>query len=437
MARQPNGRPSIYLGKDGWYHCYLTVGRKPDGRLDRRHLRGQTPAKVLDKIDQLEAKLRIGHVPEVGKSPTLGSWLEHWLTAIAPREVRASTLQGYESKVRHRLMPGVGHLKLSRPVAELAEAIETYFSRLEREVAPATALQIYRILSRALKVAAQRGKIPRNPCELITSPSGGNPDVKPLGATEVRRVLEQARAAGALARWWVALALGLRQGEALGLLWDHVDLDAATPTLTVRWELIRLMWRHGCKSPCGKRPASCPARRDGGLVFEPPKSRRGLRTLPLPDVIAQVLREHRKAIVAARLAAGPRWVKIVGPDGERGGFVFPAPLGGPTNPRDDWGQWKGILVAAQVRTVTRVGKSGAEYVTSTVRVHDARHSAGTTMFAAGMERRELMEWLGHSQISVSARYTHVTPELMAARAEVLNTALGRLVQPDSATTRGA
>jgi integrase len=28
------------------------------------------------------------------------------------------------------------------------------------------------------------------------------------------------------ARWSVALALRLRQGEALGLLWDAVDLDA-------------------------------------------------------------------------------------------------------------------------------------------------------------------------------------------------------------------
>jgi integrase len=50
----------------------------------------------------------------------------------------------------------------------------------------------------------------------------------------------------------VALALGLRQGEALGLRWQHVNLDTAT--LTVRWQLQRLAWRHGCPDPhaCGK-----------------------------------------------------------------------------------------------------------------------------------------------------------------------------------------
>lgn len=53
-------------------------------------------------------------------------------------------------------------------------------------------------------------------------------------------------------KWSVALGLGLRQGEALGLRWQHVDLDAGT--LMVRWQLQRLAWQHGCADPhlCGK-----------------------------------------------------------------------------------------------------------------------------------------------------------------------------------------
>src|SRR5262245_41188028 len=125
MPRQPNGRPSIYEGKDGWWHCYPTVGKKPDGRLDRRHIRGRTATAVADKLEALEAKLRGGHVPEIGSSPTVGQWLEHWLTVIAPRKVRPSTLQGYESKVRHRLIPGLGHHRLTKLTAE---HVESYFA---------------------------------------------------------------------------------------------------------------------------------------------------------------------------------------------------------------------------------------------------------------------------------------------------------------------
>src|SRR5262249_57612348 len=61
-------------------------------------------------------------------------------------------------------------------------------------------------------------------------------------------------------RWSVALALGLRQGEALGLRWRHVDLDAGI--LTIRWQLQRLPWRHGCSDPhaCGKTTTATTAR---------------------------------------------------------------------------------------------------------------------------------------------------------------------------------
>jgi integrase len=448
MPRQPNGQSKIYLGADGAWHTYVTVGRKADGTLDRRHIRGKTATAVADKVEALKAKLRIGHIPEVGKAPTIGAWLEEYLTVIAPRRVRANTLQGYASTLRHNVIPAVGHIRLDRPLAEIVRELELFFSGFERRVAPEHAVRTYRILSRALKIAAQRGKLPRNPCELFDAPSGGSPEVEPLSVDEIRRILAAAHEADTLARWWVGLALGLRQGEALGLLWDHVDIDSDTPSLRVQWELIRLKVRHGCKEPCGKRAGSCPQRQagdsrtypagpnPGGLVFSPPKSKKGRRTLPLPKVLVDVLKEHRRRLKEARLAIGPGWQRIVGPDRENGGLVFPRVDGGPKDPRKDWGQWKDILVAADVRQVERVGQRGRQagktYVTSTVRVHDARHAAGTTMFANGMERRELMEWLGHSQISVSARYTHVSPELMRARAEQLNGAL-ELLQPGRAT----
>jgi len=439
MARQPKGRPSIYEGTDGWFHCYLTVGRKPDGKLDRRHIRGKTAAAVAEGITKLEEKLRIGHVPKVGTTPTVGDWLEEYLTVVAPRRVRASTLQGYESTLRHNVIPAIGHLRLNRPLAEMVGAIEAFFTAFERRAAPAFALQTFHILSGALEIAVKRGLLPRNPCDLVDKPSGGgNPDVDPLTVDEIRRVLDAAAQTGALARWWVALALGLRQGEVLGLMWDYVDLDSSVPTLRVQWELLRLKWRHGCTDPCGKRPASCPARVGGGLVFAPPKSKKSRRLLPLPEVLVQVLKEHRRQQRELRMAAGPRWKRMLGPDGEAGGLVFPQDDGRPTDPRRDWGQWKDILVAARVRVVERVAqrgrKAGEPYVTSKVRVHDARHAAGTEMFAGGMDRREIMEWMGHSQISVSARYTHVSAEMMQLRAEQMNASL-EAMQPHAATGR--
>lgn len=440
MPRQPNGESSIYKGADGRWHTYVWVG----GDKPRRHISGKTATAVAVKVEALKANLRIGHVPEVGKAGTLGEWLEHYLTVICPRRVRGSTLQGYESTLRHNIIPAIGRLRLSMPIPEIARRIEVLFAGYEKRVKPSTAKQTFGILDKALDAAVRKGKLARNPCDLVDPPTTkgwSSPEVEPLTAPEIRRILEEARRCAALARWWVALALGLRQGETLGLMWDYIDLDSKTPTLRVQWELIRLKWRHGCDdTPCGKRAASCPDRTGGGLVFEPPKSGKGRRTLALPKAVVQILKEHRRLLKEAKLALGPRMPKtIVGPNGESGGLVFPRADGSETDPRDDWGQWKDILVAANVRQVERVTRrgrhAGETYTTSKVRVHDTRHSAGTTMFLNGMDRKELMEWLGHSQISQSARYTHVTPEMMQARAEQLNPALEQLLQPGPATRR--
>jgi site-specific recombinase XerD len=90
--------------------------------------------------------------------------------------------------------------------------------------------------------------------------------------------------------------------------------------------------------------------------------------------------------------------------------------GGPIDPRRDWGEWKDLLKAAGVRDA---------------RVHDARHSAATAMLAMGMDMREVMEWLGHSQISVTSIYTHIPDDVMRERAAQMDVV--HRLQPDGAT----
>lgn len=62
--------------------------------------------------------------------------------------------------------------------------------------------------------------------------------------------------------WFViALALGLRQGETLGLRWDDVDFD--NQILIVRRARVRPRYEHGCNGNCGHKYAGyCPKRRE-------------------------------------------------------------------------------------------------------------------------------------------------------------------------------
>ena len=289
----------------------------------------------------------------------------HWLDDIAARRVRPSTLTTYRGYVRNRVNPTLGRHRLDRLQPE---HLEQLYRQLEEEgLAAASVLQIHRILARALKVAMQRGKIVRNVATLVDAPSVQREEVQPLTLEEARRVLNAAATVRNSARWSVALALGLRQGEALGLTWEDVDLDHGA--LTIRRALQRQTGR--------------------GLVLVAPKSRAGRRVIPLPQELVQALRTHRTTQMQERLRAGSMW--------RDGGFVFASPTGTPVDPRNDHATWKRLLVAAEVKPA---------------RLHDARHTAATLLLTQGVPARVAMEILGHSQIGLTlGTYTHVALEL--------------------------
>jgi integrase len=375
--RRGPGESTIYQDEDGRWHGYVSFGLKRNGQRDRRHVSAARRADVVAKVRALERQRDQGLTHNAGKPPTVAEWLVHWLDTIASRKVRPRTLEGYRSKIRVHVEPALGHHRLDRLQPEHVEAF--YLECELAGMAPASVLQIHRILSRALKVAMQRGKVSRNVCALVDAPSIQRTEVQPLSAIEARQLIGTAGRSRNAARWTVALALGLRQGEALGLRWADIDLDAGT--LTVRRALQR--------------------QQGAGLVFVEPKSSAGRRTLLMPAELSHALRLHRAAQLEERLAAGAAW--------QDGDLVFAQPNGRPIDPRRDWSDWKALLRTAGVRDA---------------RLHDARHTAATLLLVQGVPARVAMQILGHSQIALTlGTYSHVVPELAQDAAARMSAAL--------------
>lgn len=290
-GRRADGESSIHQDAAGRWHGYVSMRTTHGGKADRRHVSGKTRAAVLKKVRELERRRDAGVVTAPGRL-TVAEWLTHWLASIAPRRVRESTLTGYEVVVRRHLIPGIGHHPVDRLQPEHLEKL--YDELLAKGLAPSYVLLCHRVLSRALKVAVRREKVGRNVAQLVDPPSTPEVDIESLKPAEARRLLTAARSERNAARWSVALSLGMRQGETLGLLWSAVDLGAGT--LRVAEQLRRQVWRHGCGEPipapdplakpswpCGrKRGADCPQRHGGGLVRVPPKSAKSRRSIALP-----------------------------------------------------------------------------------------------------------------------------------------------------------
>lgn len=70
--------------------------------------------------------------------------------------------------------------------------------------------------------------------------------------------------------------------------------------------------------------------------------------------------------------------------------------------------WRSLLAVAEVREA---------------RVHDARHTAASLLLEQGIDIRVVQQILGHSQLSQTQRYAHVTDALARDAAERMGQAL--------------
>ncbi|MER7439828.1 tyrosine-type recombinase/integrase [Micromonospora avicenniae] len=234
-------------------------------------------------------------------------------------------------------------------------------------------------LRRALNVAVRWQLIHTNPAALVEPPSLPHAEVRPYSLGEARRFLKAVEGLRLEARWLIGIALGLRQGEVLGLRWEDVDLTAGT--LRVRGQLQR-------------DPDT------GGLVFVETKTARSRRTLPLPPTVLAALRRHQANQAAERFEA-ERWADP--------SLVFATTVGTPVHPRNDYRSFREIIRQAGLRQV---------------RLHDLRHTAASVLLAQGVPARVVMEILGHSQISVTLNiYAHVAPEIAREAASRMEGAL--------------
>ncbi len=380
-GKRPDRASSTYFGKDGYWHGRVTVGIKDDGRPDRRHVMSKNEGEVISKVRELEKHRDAGKVRKPGKGWTVSTWLTHWVEEISAPSVAETTLSGYRVDVYHHLIPGLGAHRLEKLEPE---HLERFYKKMQETGSkPATAHHVHRTIRAALNQAMRRDHVTRNVASLATPPKIDEEEVEPYEIEEVQRLLAEAVKHRNSARWAVALALGLRQGEALGLMWKDVDLEAGT--LWVLKARRRPKYVHGCGGTCGKQAGYCKQRRQVNADTAKTKSRAGKRGIGVPDELVQLLVLHRAEQENEKTDAGAGWTDS--------GYVFTRPDGGPVIPKTDYGLWKQLLKRAEVRDG---------------RLHDARHTAGTILLILGVPEWVVMEIMGWSSTAMAARYQHVT-----------------------------
>lgn len=394
-SRNSNGESSIYLGADGRWHGRVTVGVKDDGSPDRRHVSGAKDkrAEVVRKVRELEKQRDAGTVQTAGTTWTVEQWLEHWLNDIVVMTTTANGWDAYYYAVKH-LVRGVGKHRLNGPRKLAPHHLESLYRKMLKDGAKAgTVHQVHRTIRTALYEAKARDYITKNPASVAKAPAPDEEEIEPFSKDEIREVFTAARAGRNSTRWIIAIALGLRQGEALGLQWSDVNFEEQT--LRVRRTRLRPKYEHGCKTPCGRKHAGrCPDKVNVRSETKNTKSKAGKRVIGLPGPLVAELERHRQEQEVERTTAADLWH-----DEE---WIFTDELGKAINSHTDWNHWKKLLDDAGVRDA---------------RLHDARHTAATVLLELGITDRATMGIMGWSNSSMAGRYQHLTAPIRKSIAD--------------------
>ena len=143
---------------------------------------------------------------------------------------------------------------------------------------------VHAVLRNALNEARRWKLVGQNVAQEVDGPRLERHEIQPLTPTEAQVFPATVRGDRLEALYTVVLALGLRQGEALGLRWGDVDLEDGL--VHVRHQLQRIR---------------------GEITLVPLKTAGSRRTIALPGSVADGLRQHRQRQIEERLAAGPAW----------------------------------------------------------------------------------------------------------------------------------
>jgi integrase len=356
--------------RNGSYGFRIDLGPDPATgkrrQMSRQGFRTKREAEsaLSEKLGEISSGQTVSPTTE-----SIGAYLDEWLKGEASR-LKVSTLESYRIVVQ-RVSQRIGNVKLQaltpldleRFYRELAET----GGRQGGPLAAKTIRNTHTVLRKAFADAERLGLILRNPAATARPPTVHQKEQKTWTSEQLRGFLDAVAGDRLLALYVLLATTGMRRGEALGVRWSDLDLDAGEVHIVQTLASVRHQ-----------------------LVFTTPKTKRSRRQVYLDDQTVRLLRAHRAKQRQERLVAGPAW------DGEHD-LVFTDEIGQPLDP-----EWVSRDFRRKVRNTTL----------DDIRLHDLRHTYATIALKAGVHPKVVSERLGHATVGITLDlYSHVTPAI--------------------------
>ena len=340
-------------------------------------------ARTAQESRQL-AKAKLSQLPSIKRTQDsesleklkLADYLLNWLDNEHKHNIAHSTYKRYHSLSVNHINPLIGNYQIGKLTPKI---ITWLLSQMRNSGQSVRSLQQARaLLSIALGEAENLGSIQSNPVRKVKNPQLTERQISPLTLEEVKRLLKTYEGTYLSARLHMALICGLRQGEALGLRWQDVDLETGLIQIRTQIQII-----------------------DGKQAFSSLKTERSRRSLVLTELTRNALLTHKSLVEEMFAKADGDW--------EDWDLVFPRNNGTPRSAQTDYDDWQKALKLCGI---------------TPKRLHDARHTAATIMYSQGIGIETISRSLGHSSSAITSRlYVHSAEEPMRDAAERVSRAL--------------
>jgi integrase len=314
-----------------------------------------TPAQALAWRREMQVVLRRQR-PGTQSVLTFERAVQEWLVLAKTEVVRTrsgyvykpSALRSYEGALR-ALLPELGNLRLT---AISRHDLQEIVDRLVlRGRAPSTIRNAMMPVRALYRLAEARGNVVGNPTANLKLPAVRTARQRVVTPEEAATLIGMAPACDRPI-WGTAIYTGLRCGELLALDWACVDFDGGIIRVEHSWDRVV------------------------GPID--PKSRHGVRRVPMNELVRDHLTRHRVA------------------QGHGGiGLVFGRTPAVPFNP---------------YVVTTRARKAWTKAGVTPIGFHECRHTYAAFMIAAGVNAKSLSTYMGHANIMITLdRYGHLLP----------------------------
>ena len=360
MARKKVEKNISYDDEKKTYYVNLDYGKDETGK---RIKKNKTFAKISEARKALkdhEANKTKGTLV-IPKDLTLKDWLEYWMNDVIKPTRAATTVYGYQKIIDNHIAPEMGKTLLQQLSGS---QIQRYYAKLSRDkkLSQNTIRKHHDLLNTALKLAVRQDVVLKNPLDKVDPPRPEDYEAKFYTPEQLATLLKLVHGDRLEIVVYLAVFLGLRRSEILGLYWDDVDFGK------------RIIHIRHARLNAGKE-----------MIIKNPKSKSSKRDLFISDELFEALERELKKQQEDKAYLDKGY--------NDSGFVVVCSEGNPYKPN-----YIDYLFSKFIKDSNL----------PSIKLHELRHSFASVANAANVTLYDISKSLGHSSTAITAKiYTHV------------------------------